>query len=223
MSYIEMQGIEKIYNKGKDNEVHALRGVDFVVEKGESVAVMGVSGSGKSTLLHVLGIFDTYDAGSYRLDGQDVAGLNAKQKAQMRNQKIGFALQDFGLLENEKVEYNIRLPLYFGDVKTSEFSAKVRQAAERLGIGELLKRKVSQLSGGQKQRVALARAIVTDPEIILADEPTSALDRATADSIIQEFLKLNAAGKTVLMVTHDRHVAEQFGRIVMIQDGVLQS
>lgn len=223
MSYIEMQGIEKIYNKGKDNEVHALRGVDFVVEKGESVAVMGVSGSGKSTLLHVLGIIDTYDAGSYRLDGQDVAGLNAKQKAQMRNQKIGFALQDFGLLENEKVEYNIRLPLYFGDVKTSEFSAKVRQAAERLGIGELLKRKVSQLSGGQKQRVALARAIVTDPELILADEPTSALDRATADSIIQEFLKLNAAGKTVLMVTHDRHVAEQFGRIVMILDGVLQS
>lgn len=223
MSYIEMQGIEKIYNKGKDNEVHALRGVDFVVEKGESVAVMGVSGSGKSTLLHVLGIIDTYDAGTYMLDGQDVAQLAPKEKAKIRNQKIGFALQDFGLLEHERVDYNIRLPLYFGDVRSSDFPIKVYKAAERLGIEGLLKRKVSQLSGGQKQRVALARAIVTDPELILADEPTSALDRATADSIIQEFLKLNAAGKTVLMVTHDRHVAEQFGRIVMIQDGVLQS
>ena len=222
MGYIELHGVEKIYNKGKGNEVKALRGLDLVGKRGESVAVMGVSGSGKSTLLHVIGTLDDYEAGSYILDGCEVKTLNAAQKARLRNEKIGFALQDFGLLESESVAYNIRLPLYFGKVKGSAFAKKTEDAAKRMGIADLLKRKVSQLSGGQKQRVALARAIVTDPELILADEPTSALDRATSDDIIGEFLKLNAEGKTVVMVTHDGHVAERFGRTVYIEDGSIK-
>lgn len=221
MSYIKMRDVTKIYNGGKPNEVKALRGVDLDIEKGESVAVMGVSGSGKSTLLHIMGTLDAPTSGSYLMDGIDVFAMSSAGKAKFRNSKIGFALQDFGLLDTETTEYNIRLPLYFTESKIKDVKRKVAEIAERLGIGNLLKRKITQLSGGQKQRVAIARALICDPELILADEPTSALDRATAEEIVGVLLDLQKEGKTVVMVTHDGTLASKFGRILKISDGIV--
>lgn len=223
MSIIELNNIVKIYNKGKENQVNALRGVNLTVERGESLAIMGVSGSGKSTLLHILGLLDNYNEGEYIYDGINIKDLNANDKAHFRNRSIGYVLQDFGLIENQKVMYNIMLPLYFTKEKSSTFKSKVMQVAKDMGIENLLKRKVSQLSGGQKQRVALARALVTNPEVILADEPTSALDRATSTGIIDCLIQLVEKGKTIIMVTHDKQVADRFARTVYIEDGIIKS
>lgn len=221
MSYIEMKGVTKIFNKGKSNEVAALRGVDLYIEKGESVAVMGVSGSGKSTLLNIMGTLDIPTEGSYTVDGVDVFAMSSAEKAKFRNEKIGFALQDFGLLDTETAEYNIRLPLYFTQSKVKDAKRIVKEIAEKLGIAELLKRRITQLSGGQKQRVAIARALICDPQLILADEPTSALDRATANEIVGLLLGLQKEGKTVIMVTHDAALAARFERTLKISDGII--
>ena len=221
MSYIEMKGVTKIFNKGKSNEVAALRGVDLYIEKGESVAVMGVSGSGKSTLLNIMGTLDIPTEGSYTVDGVDVFAMSSAEKAKFRNEKIGFALQDFGLLDTETAEYNIRLPLNFTQSKVKDAKRIVKEIAEKLGIAELLKRRITQLSGGQKQRVAIARALICDPQLILADEPTSALDRATANEIVGLLLGLQKEGKTVIMVTHDAALAARFDRTLKISDGII--
>lgn len=221
MSYIEMKGVTKIFNKGKSNEVAALRGVDLYIKKGESVAVMGVSGSGKSTLLNIMGTLDIPTEGSYTVDGVDVFAMSSAEKAKFRNEKIGFALQDFGLLDTETAEYNIRLPLYFTQSKVKDAKRIVKEIAEKLGIAELLKRRITQLSGGQKQRVAIARALICDPQLILADEPTSALDRATANEIVGLLLGLQKEGKTVIMVTHDAALAVRFDRTLNISDGII--
>ena len=221
MSYIEMRGVTKIFNKGKSNEVAALRGVDLYIEKGESVAVMGVSGSGKSTLLNIMGTLDIPTEGSYTVNGVDVFAMSSAEKAKFRNEKIGFALQDFGLLDTETAEYNIRLPLYFTQSKVKDAKRIVKEIAEKLGIAELLKRRITQLSGGQKQRVAIARALICDPQLILADEPTSALDRTTANEIVGLLLGLQKEGKTVIMVTHDAALAARFDRTLKISDGII--
>ena len=221
MSYIEMKGVTKIFNKGKSNEVAALRGVDLYIEKGEPVAVMGVSGSGKSTLLNIMGTLDIPTEGSYTVDGVDVFAMSSAEKAKFRNEKIGFALQDFGLLDTETAEYNIRLPLYFTQSKVKDAKRIVKEIAEKLGIAELLKRRITQVSGGQKQRVAIARALICDPQLILADEPTSALDRATANEIVGLLLGLQKEGKTVIMVTHDAALAARFDRTLKISDGII--
>lgn len=221
MSYIEMKGVTKIFNKGKSNEVAALRGVDLHIYRGESVAVMGVSGSGKSTLLNIMGTLDIPTEGSYTVDGVDVFAMSSAEKAKFRNEKIGFALQDFGLLDTETAEYNIRLPLYFTQSKVKDAKRIVKEIAEKLGIAELLKRRITQLSGGQKQRVAIARALICDPQLILADEPTSALDRATANEIVGLLLGLQKEGKTVIMVTHDAALAARFDRTLKISDGII--
>lgn len=221
MSYIELRGVTKVYNEGKPNEVKALQGIDLNIEKGESAAVMGVSGSGKSTLLHIMGTLDVPTGGSYIMDGTDVFAMSPAEKAKFRNKKIGFALQDFGLLDTETAEYNIRLPLYFTEEKVKDEKQRVKEIAEKLGIGDLLKRKITQLSGGQKQRVAIARALICDPELILADEPTSALDRTTAEEIVGVLLGLQKEGKTVVMVTHDGALAKEFDRTLHISDGVI--
>ncbi len=222
MSYIQMRDVTKIYNGGRPNEVKALRGVNLDIGKGESVAVMGVSGSGKSTLLHIMGTLDAPTSGSYLMDGVDVFAMSSAEKAKFRNEKIGFALQDFGLLETETAEYNIRLPLYFAEGKIKDVKNRVAAIAERLGIGDLLKRKMTQLSGGQKQRVAIVRALICDPELILADEPTSALDRTTAEEIVGVLLRLQKEGKTVVMVTHDGALASEFDRTLKISDGMIE-
>lgn len=219
---IEMHDIGKIYNKGKNNEVDALRGVELVVEKGETLAIMGVSGSGKSTLLNILGCLDTPTSGEYKVGGNDVAKYGSNKIAEFRNSTIGFILQDSMFMMNESAFENAKLPLVFSKkYPIKAIKKRVIDVFEEIGISELLKRKMRELSGGQKQRVAIARALVNEPEIILADEPTGALDSKTAGEIVDLLISLNKKGKTIIMVTHDINVAKKMHRIVSIVDGVI--
>lgn len=222
MGIIKIENLHKIYNENKPNAVHALRGIDLEIEESETVAIMGISGSGKSTLLHIIGCMDKATDGKYYLGGDDISGLNGKELAKIRNNEIGFVLQDYGLIENESVFQNVKLPLMFSEkYPYSKINARVKEMLEAFGIAELHKKKVRDLSGGQKQRVAIARAVVNEPKIILADEPTSALDSATSDEILGVFDELHNMGKTVIMVTHDKRVAERMQRIVYIKDGII--
>lgn len=220
---LEMHQVHKIYNPGKANEVHALRGVDLVVESGTSLAIMGVSGSGKSTLLNIVGCMDGLSSGTMTLCGKDVFDYSAYERGKLRGDKIGFVMQDYGLLADDTVEQNVLLPLYFSDKFKSvkEKKARITQVLTKLGIIDLRKRKVKNLSGGQRQRTAIARAIANDPAIILADEPTGALDSKTAEEMMQVFRQLQQEGKTILMVTHDAKMAAYMDRTMYIHDGVL--
>lgn len=221
-NYIEMHGIGKTYNKGKDNQVDALRGVELTIKSGETLAIMGVSGSGKSTLLNILGCLDTPSTGEYFVGGTDIAKFNANQIAEFRNATVGFILQDGLFMLNENVLENVKLPLVFSKkYKIKEIKGRVVKVLEQVGIGDLLKRKVRELSGGQRQRVAIARALVNDPQIILADEPTASLDSKTAAEIVDLLLSLNKDGKTIVMVTHDINVAKKLHKIVNIVDGMI--
>lgn len=222
MGIINIENLHKIYNENKPNAVHALRGINMEIEEGETVAIMGISGSGKSTLLHIIGCMDKATDGKYYLNGEDISGLNGKELAKIRNNEIGFVLQDYGLIENESVFQNVKLPLMFSEkYQYSKINARVKEVLGLFGIDELYKKKVRDLSGGQKQRVAIARAVVNEPKIILADEPTSALDSATSEEILGVFDELHNMGKTVIMVTHDKRVAERMQRIVYIKDGII--
>lgn len=222
MGIIKIENLHKIYNENKPNAVHALRGINMEIEEGETVAIMGISGSGKSTLLHIIGCMDKATDGKYYLNGEDISGLNGKELAKIRNNEIGFVLQDYGLIENESVFQNVKLPLMFSEkYQYSKINARVKEVLGLFGIDELYKKKVRDLSGGQKQRVAIARAVVNEPKIILADEPTSALDSATSEEILGVFDELHNMGKTVIMVTHDKKVAERMQRIVYIKDGII--
>lgn len=223
MSFIELKDIVKIYNEGKSNSVTALNGASLNIEKGESVAIMGVSGSGKSTLLHIIGCLDNLTKGSYSLDGIEIKKMGAAELAKIRSKKIGFILQSYGLIENERIYNNVKLPLLIGSKCSSrEIKDKVFKALKSMGLADISKKKVRELSGGQKQRVAIARAIINDPDVILADEPTSALDSKTAGEIMKVFKRLNEQGKTIIIVTHDIKIAEQMGRVVYIEDGVIK-
>ncbi len=185
MSIIELIQIDKKYNEGRDNEVHALRGIDLLIEKGDSLAIMGVSGSGKSTLLNILGCLDKPTSGCYKLNDHNVAHKNASELALIRNQTIGFVFQSFGLIESDTVYSNVKLPLLFSEkYKSKEVKNRVIDVIKQVGLEGSENKKVKDMSGGQQQRVAIARAIVNDPDIILADEPTSALDSTTAKEII---------------------------------------
>lgn len=222
MGIIKIENLHKIYNENKPNAVHALRGINMEIEEGETVAIMGISGSGKSTLLHIIGCMDKATDGKYYLNGEDISGLNGKELAKIRNNEIGFVLQDYGLIENESVFQNVKLPLMFSEkYQYSKINARVKEVLGLFGIDELYKKKVRDLSGGQKQRVAIARAVVNEPKIILADEPTSALDSATSEEILGVFDELHNMGKTVIMVTHDKRVADRMQRIVYIKDGII--
>lgn len=222
MGIIKIENLHKIYNENKPNAVHALRGINMEIEEGETVAIMGISGSGKSTLLHIIGCMDKATDGKYYLNGEDISGLSGKELAKIRNNEIGFVLQDYGLIENESVFQNVKLPLMFSEkYQYSKINARVKEVLGLFGIDELYKKKVRDLSGGQKQRVAIARAVVNEPKIILADEPTSALDSATSEEILGVFDELHNMGKTVIMVTHDKRVAERMQRIVYIKDGII--
>lgn len=222
MGIVKIENLHKIYNENKPNAVHALRGIDMEIEQGEAIAIMGISGSGKSTLLHIIGCMDKATDGKYYLNGEDISGLNGKELAKIRNNEIGFVLQDYGLIENESVFQNVKLPLMFSEkFPYSKINTRVKEMLELFGIAELHKKKVRDLSGGQKQRVAIARAVANEPKIILADEPTSALDSATGEEILGVFDELHNMGKTVIMVTHDKRVAERMQRIVYIKDGVI--
>lgn len=220
MSYIELKNVVKIYNENKSNRVRALSGATLNVERGESISIMGVSGSGKSTLLHIIGCLDSLTSGEYILDGINVGKLSAGELSKLRNDKIGFILQSFGLIEQDNVYNNIKIPLLIGNkYGYKEVKRRVNEVLRLVGLTGYGKRKVRELSGGQKQRVAIARALVNDPDIILADEPTSALDSSTAEEIMALFASLNKEGKTIIIVTHDIKVAEKMQRIEYIVDG----
>ena len=222
MSIIELIQIDKKYNEGRDNEVHALRGIDLLIEKGDSLAIMGVSGSGKSTLLNILGCLDKPTSGCYKLNDHNVAHKNASELALIRNQTIGFVFQSFGLIESDTVYSNVKLPLLFSEkYKGKEVKNRVIDAIKQVGLEGSENKKVKDMSGGQQQRVAIARAIVNDPDIILADEPTSALDSTTATEIIDVLKDLQTKGKTIIVVTHDINVAKKMDKIVSIQDGII--
>ena len=217
---IQIKNLVKVYNKGKTNEFCALKGIDLSIDEGEMVAIIGKSGAGKSTLLHILAAIDSYDKGSYLVDGVSVGDLKEKDRARFRNQKIGIVMQDYALIDEYTIEENVQIPLIFGKVKGNDVRReKIMTALENVGLAELAKKPVRQLSGGQKQRVAIARALVNNPAFLLADEPTGALDSKTSGEIMDVFEKLNQGGKTVIIVTHDMEVAERCGRVIEISDG----
>ncbi|MBR4305724.1 MAG: ABC transporter ATP-binding protein [Ruminiclostridium sp.] len=221
---IEFKKVNKHYNLGKDTEVHALKDVDLFIDKGEYVAIMGVSGSGKSTLLHIIGCLDSPTVGTYMLGKYDVSKYGDNTLSELRNDNIGFVLQDFGLLPEKSVFENVSIPLMFSNsVKYRNIKGKVNEVLKKIGISDLSKKKVAQLSGGQKQRVAICRAMINDPAIILADEPTAALDKVTASEIMSVFKELNDDGKTIIIVTHDREVANKCNRIIELSDGCIIS
>lgn len=218
-----LKDIVKTYNKGKSNAYEALHGVSLEIADGEMTAIIGTSGAGKSTLLHILACIDGFERGTYLLDGVDASRLSEKRLAVLRNQKIGMVMQDFALVEEFSAGENVMLPLDFAPKNEKrpkkERKALVADALESVGMGEYMAKPVKNLSGGQKQRVAIARAIVNTPAILLADEPTGALDQENTKEIMKVFRALNEQGKTIVIVTHDRDVAGQCGRIVEISDG----
>lgn len=209
--------IENHYKK--QNEFEALHEVSFDIKDGEMAAIIGRSGAGKSTILHILACIDGYQSGSYYIDDKLIKDLSEKEYAQIRNRKLGMVMQEFALAEDFTALENVMIPLNFSKRKIPDKKDRAIKALAAVGIEELAKKKCSKISGGQKQRVAIARAIVNEPSVILADEPTGALDSSTAAEIMKLFKKLNEEGRTVIIVTHDRSIAEQCDRIIEINDG----
>jgi putative ABC transport system ATP-binding protein len=218
MPLIALRGVSKIYQTG-DVEVAALRGVDFNVESGEFVAIMGSSGSGKSTLMNILGCLDRPTAGQYFLDGQDVSRLDRNGLAIVRNRTLGFVFQSFNLLARTSALENVELPLLYSGVPARERKRRAREALERVGLGARLDHHPRQLSGGQQQRVAIARALVSQPRVILADEPTGNLDSRTSVEVMALFQQLRHEGITLVLVTHEQDIASHAGRVVVVRDG----
>ena len=217
---IQLNDISKIYNINGE-PFYALNKVSLHIEKGEMVAVRGRSGAGKSTLLHIMGCLDTYDHGSYVIDSMNTAHASSSDLAHIRNEKIGFVLQDFSLINHRTALYNVKAPMLFNKTPFREMNGKAIKALTDLGIAEQAGKKVENMSGGQRQRVAIARAMVNNPPIILADEPTGNLDSTTAAEIMDIFKKLNSRGKTVVVVTHDEAVASYCSRQIVLSDGRL--
>ena len=204
--------------------IQALRGIDLTVADGEFVAIMGPSGSGKSTLMHILGCLDVPDAGSYRLQNQDVSHMDANQLAALRNREIGFVFQNFNLLPRTSAMENVETPLIYAGVAKAERRRRAREALQRVGLGERLQHLPNQMSGGQAQRVAIARALVTQPSLLLADEPTGNVDTATSDEIMQLLDTLNREdGLSIVLITHEPDVAARAGRRLFLRDGQLEA
>lgn len=220
MSILEVRGLKKIYStRFGGNKVEALRNVNFTVEEGEYVAVMGESGSGKTTLLNILAALDKPTNGNVVLDGKDLSKIKEKDIAAFRRDNLGFVFQDFNLLDTFTLEDNIYLPLVLAGKNYKEMSGKLETVAKRLGILPLLKKYPYEVSGGQKQRAAVARAIITNPKLILADEPTGALDSKATDELLRLFSDINSTGQTIVMVTHSLKAASSANRVLFIKDG----
>ncbi len=217
---IEMTNITKSYEMGTQ-VVHALRGVDVTIKKGEMVAIMGPSGSGKSTLMNMIGCLDVPSSGIYKLDGTDVSTLNDDAQAKIRNKQIGFVFQQFNLLPRTSALKQAALPLMYAGYSFSERNQRAKEALEKVGLADRIDHRPDELSGGQQQRVAIARAIATRPSIILADEPTGALDTKTGEEILDLFGEFNKQGMTIIMVTHDPEVAERAERTIWLRDGLV--
>ena len=215
---IQLKGVSKVF-EAEDVQTHALAGVDLSIARGEYIAISGPSGCGKSTLLSLIGLLDSPTTGEYWLDGQPVARLSAKARAQARNRQIGFIFQSFNLLGDLSVAENVALPLTYRGMGAAERKQAVDRALERVGMSHRARHFPSQLSGGQQQRVAVARAVAGDPAILLADEPTGNLDSKNGEAVMQLLSELHAAGATICIVTHDPRYAEHAGRIVHMLDG----
>ena len=219
---ISIEGLRKTYHIG-NQQVHALDGLDLAIDVNEYVALMGPSGSGKSTLMNVLGCLDSPTAGSYHLNGQNVANLDEDALAEIRNREIGFVFQTFNLLPRYSALENVALPLIYAGLSKRERLERAEEVLEMVGLQDRMVHKPNELSGGQRQRVAVARALVNRPSIILADEPTGNLDTATSMEIMNLFGEIQAAGNTVILVTHEEDIAECAQRIVRLRDGKVES
>jgi putative ABC transport system ATP-binding protein len=217
---IDIKNLHKSYKMGS-NTLHVLKGINFSVEEGELVAIMGSSGSGKSTLLNILGMLDELDEGSYNLDGVPIKNLNETKAAQYRNKFLGFVFQSFNLINYKNALENVALPLYYQKVGRKERQEKALKYLEQVGLKEWATHLPSELSGGQKQRVAIARAMAAEPKVLLADEPTGALDSKTSYEVMDLIQKINDAGNTILVVTHEPDIADMCKRIVHLKDGVI--
>lgn len=219
---IKIENVCKTYHIG-ESPVRALDGVSLSIRRNEYVAIMGPSGSGKSTLMNILGCLDTPESGRYTLCGEDVGHLGDDALAAVRNGRIGFVFQSFALMPRMNALDNVALPLLYAGVPRQQRLQRAREALEQVGLGDRMDHDPSELSGGQRQRVALARALVTNPSIILADEPTGNLDSATSEEIMSLFDKVNAAGNTVILVTHSEQIASHARRVICIRDGKIES
>jgi putative ABC transport system ATP-binding protein len=222
MTVLDVRRVAKVYGQG-EAAVHALRGVSLSVEHGDYVAIMGSSGSGKSTLMNILGCLDVPSSGQYLLDGVDVSRLNDRQLALVRNRRIGFIFQSFNLIPRTTALANVELPLAYAGVKPALRRRRARIALDMVGLADRADHEPNQLSGGQQQRVAVARALVTEPALLLADEPTGNLDSRSTEDILAIFDQLSAAGRTILIITHEPDVGARAKRLVKLFDGQISS
>jgi putative ABC transport system ATP-binding protein len=215
---LKMTDVKKVF-RTDSIETHALRDFNLHVGEGDFVAVTGPSGSGKTTFLNIAGLLETFNGGTYELDGQDVSHLNDKKRSQLRNEKIGFIFQSFNLIPDLNLFDNVDVPLRYRGFNSAERKKRIENSLEMVGLAQRMKHLPSQLSGGQQQRVAIARALAGEPRFLLADEPTGNLDTQMANSVLDLLKSINAAGTTIIMVTHDRHLAEQARRNIYVRDG----
>ena len=217
---IRIENLHKSYPMG-NRSLHVLKGLNFTVEEGELVAIMGSSGSGKSTLLNILGMLDNYDDGSYTLGDVLIKKMDETKAAKYRNKFLGFVFQSFNLINYKNALENVVLPLYYQGISRKEREEKALKYLDDVGLKEWANHLPTELSGGQKQRVAIARAMVGEPKVLLADEPTGALDSKTSKEVMDLIQKINKAGKTILVVTHEEDIAQMCSRIVRLKDGVI--
>jgi putative ABC transport system ATP-binding protein len=220
-SMIETHDLWKTYVMGSE-EIHALRGVSIVIERGEYVAIMGPSGSGKSTLMNLIGCLDTPTSGEYLLNSKKVSEMNDDELARIRNEEIGFVFQTFNLLPRATALHNVELPLIYAGVPAKARQERAKLALEKVELGSRMLHRPNELSGGQRQRVAIARALVNNPSILLADEPTGNLDSKTGEEIMVVFSRLHAAGNTIVLVTHEADIAAHAHRAIHIRDGKVE-
>ncbi len=217
---ISMSGLGKVYINGR-LQVEALKNLTLSIGRGELLSIMGPSGSGKSTLMNIIGCLDRLTTGSYMLDDVDISGMNDNELARIRNRKIGFVFQSFNLLPKKTALQNVELPMIYAGTGKSHRRKKAVDALERVGLSDRMAHRPNELSGGQKQRVAIARALVNNPSIVLADEPTGNLDSVSGEEVMEVFQGLNKEGVTILVVTHEREIAEHTNRIISFRDGYL--